>query len=449
MAGVSLSGMASGLDTETIITQLMALEAQPKTRLLQQQRLAEGRKTALEDVARQLRALTTAVGDLRSVATWGDVQTVSSSDTAKVAARQIGTAPPGNVTVAVERMARVEQHFYTWGAPDPDFAIDGVAIDLSAATNATEAAAKINATAGVTVFAGVVNDKLVLTGRTLGAPITVTGAGALDQDTVVLGHKTRYSINGVTQEETTATVVQPAGLPGIELTLKAVTSEDVTLAIGAPGPDAEKVKAKVKAFVDAYNATVDIVRTKLAEKKVASPSTSADYTKGALRGDPALTGLLTNMRQALVPGADTTAAIDSLAEIGVATPKSLASGDSTPEGLAGKLVLDTDKLAAALTSNAGAVESVLGGGGATGIAQRLEGLLTPITKTGTGYIARGQQTADSRARDMIDRSADFDARLALREQRLRAMFSAMEKAMSASQTQSSWLAGQLAGLPSD
>ena len=444
MAGLRLGGLASGVDTESLITQLLAVEAQPKTRLLTQQRMAEGRKTALEDVARQLRALSTAVADLKSVATWGDVQAVSSSDAAKVGARQVGAAPPGNVTVAVEQLARVEQRFYTWGAPAADFAIDGVAVDLSGATNATEAAATINATSGVTVFAGVVNDKLVLTGKTLGQPIVVTGQGALVADTVVAAQKTRYSVNGVTQDETIASVVTPAGLPGVELTLKATTSEPVTVSIGTPGPDAEKVRTKVKAFVDAYNATLDVLRTKLGEKKVQNPSTSAQFVQGALRSDPALAALMSNMRQAVAPAADATATIDSLAELGITPPKPVSSGDPTPEGLAGKLVLDTDKLTAALTADPNAVEAVLGG--SSGLAQRLEGLLQPVTKASTGYIAQSQASADARARDMADRQVEFDKRLALRETRLRSMFTAMEQAMNASQTQSSWLSGQLAGL---
>ena len=41
-----------------------------------------------------------------------------------------------------------------------------------------------------------------------------------------------------------------------------------------------------------------------------------------------------------------------------------------------------------------------------------------------------------------------DARLEAKEKRLKAQFAAMEAAMSASQTQGAWLAGQINGLPS-
>jgi len=42
--------------------------------------------------------------------------------------------------------------------------------------------------------------------------------------------------------------------------------------------------------------------------------------------------------------------------------------------------------------------------------------------------------------------ADMDDRLALKETSLRAQFTAMETALAQSQTQSSWLSGQLASL---
>ena len=77
---------------QTIISQLMAIEAGPKTRLLTQQNSPRAARPR-EDVARQLRALSTAIADLRSTTTWGDVQAVTTSDATKVAARTFGSAP--------------------------------------------------------------------------------------------------------------------------------------------------------------------------------------------------------------------------------------------------------------------------------------------------------------------------------------------------------------------
>ena len=84
---INLTGMASGLDTESIITQLMAIERQPQNRLTNEQRRAEGRKIALDDIARQLRGLKNAATDLKSTTTWGDTQTASTADATKLTAR--------------------------------------------------------------------------------------------------------------------------------------------------------------------------------------------------------------------------------------------------------------------------------------------------------------------------------------------------------------------------
>ena len=450
MAGLRLGGLASGMDTEGVISQLMAIESLPKQRFILQQKLAEGRKTAVEDVARQLRALSTAVADLRSISTWADTQTVTSSDAAKVSARTVGSAPPGNVTVKVTQLARVEQRFYDWGAPDSALTIDGKAIDTSGVADAQALADRINGTADITVYAGVMNGQLVLTGKRLGEPIDVQNAGGLTAGTVVAAQKTKYSINDVPQlPDTTASVVQPPGLPGVELTLKAVTTDPVTLSITAPGPDTEKVKTKLKAFVDAYNATVDLVRGKLGEARVRQPSVAADFVKGQLRGDSALSSMLANLRQAVGPVVDATATtVDTLAELGISIESAIEGSKPSAGALAGKLKIDEEKLASALAGSPDAVENLLGAGGTPGLAQQLEGFLDPIAKTTTGYLARSATEADANAAAAKTRQTDFDRRLALREERLRAMFSAMETAMNASQTQSSWLSGQLSGLSS-
>ena len=57
--------------------------------------------------------------------------------------------------------------------------------------------------------------------------------------------------------------------------------------------------AKVKAFVDQYNSTLDFIRSKLDEKKVVNPQTTADQQKGLLNGDTMLEGILSQLRNAM------------------------------------------------------------------------------------------------------------------------------------------------------
>lgn len=55
----NIGGIASGLDTNTIIGQLLAIERQPEVRALQQQHVEEARQNALRDVNTRLTNLQT------------------------------------------------------------------------------------------------------------------------------------------------------------------------------------------------------------------------------------------------------------------------------------------------------------------------------------------------------------------------------------------------------
>jgi len=443
VAGISLGGLASGLDTETMITQLMALEAQPKTLLQNQQKKEEARKTALEDVARQMRALSTAVTDLRSALTWGNVQKATSSDETKVSASITGTgAPAGAVTVDVHQLARAEQRTYDY--TKSNVTINGKSVDLTATADAAEAAKKINETDGVGVYAGVVNNKLVLTSRELGGAITQ--AGMNESAPAVLGQLTQYSVNGVRQTDTNKSVVEAGGLPGIQLTLKAVGSS--TLSVTPPGVDPEKVKGKVEAFVSAYNATIETVNTKLTEQKVKNATTQSDMGKGILRGDSQLQSLLSQLRSNVTKLDSTPGVLDSFSELGIGVAKATESGTTTADGKLGKITLDATKLTAALSADPAAVRNALGGSGVDGLSQGLDKVLDPIGKAATGYIARSKDSADEQIKRITTRVEDFDRRLTKIEERYRKQFASLETALNSSQSQQSWLSGQINSLPS-
>ena len=76
MAGISLGGLSSGLDTQSVIDQLMAIYRAPETRLRLKESALEARQQTLSDVATRLRNLLTAAKDLGSVSTWADTQTL-------------------------------------------------------------------------------------------------------------------------------------------------------------------------------------------------------------------------------------------------------------------------------------------------------------------------------------------------------------------------------------
>jgi len=334
----SVGGLASGLDTNTIVDQLMSIERQPQVRIAQQKTIETARQQALKDINTRLVNLDNAIAGLRDVGTWGDVQDVESSDSGRVAAVRTGGAAAGGYSIGVSRLARAQQMTQgssaTAASADSTLTIQvgsGAAIDvaLTAGDTLQTVADKINGSSGMGAYASVVNSKLDLSGRTTGAAntISVTGPAAADfgftQTQSALD--AQYTVDGVAKTSASNTVTD--AMAGITLTLKATTASDVSISISAPGPDTDAVQAKVQAFIDQYNSTIDFIRGKLNEKVVPNPTTDADRIKGVLQNDSALSGLLANLRSAIadpVSGRPSTSSL--LAQIGVSTGASTGGG---------------------------------------------------------------------------------------------------------------------------
>ena len=85
MAGLSLSGLASGVDTASIVDQLMALERQSLTKIGYRKAAVTGQQDALKEVASKLNALKDAALALSAGSTWAQKQTAESSDPTRVA----------------------------------------------------------------------------------------------------------------------------------------------------------------------------------------------------------------------------------------------------------------------------------------------------------------------------------------------------------------------------
>ena len=448
----SVGGLASGLDTNTIVDQLMSIERQPQVRIAQQKTIETARQQALKDINTRLVNLDNAIAGLRDVGTWGDVQDVESSDSGRVAAVRTGGAAAGGYSIGVSRLARAQQMTQgssaTAASADSTLTIQvgsGAAIDvaLTAGDTLQTVADKINGSSGMGAYASVVNSKLVLSGRTTGAAntISVTGSAAADfgftQTQSALD--AQYTVDGVAKTSASNTVTD--AMAGITLTLKATTASDVSISISAPGPDTDAVQAKVQAFIDQYNSTIDFIRSELTEKRVPNATTDTDARKGSLFGDAQLTGLLSQLRSAMSDKTGVGGAIASLADIGVSTGIG-SGGAASADSVAGKLTLDADKLADALTDNRLDVKSFLTDT-TKGIAAKLGGLLDPVAKASTGLIDVRANEAGSESSDIDDQIQALEDRLSQRQERLQAQFTAMEQALAQSQSQGSWLTAQL------
>ena len=460
-----LSGLASGVDTDAVVDQLMALERQQLTKYTYRQRAVTAEQTALRDIKAKLSALTTATQALRGGALWSDVQTVSSSDPAKVAVvTPDGMVPPASITMKVTALATGAQTRYGgWTPPAADTRLwlaDGVGVQLKAGATVQDAANAINAT-GKVAYAGVVDGKLVLTSRETGLaarqPELREGADfltgtALTPASARAGTNADLTVNGA-RDTTRATNDFWLEDQGVRVTLKGLTgATDVIVTATPPQVDKTAIKDKLKSFVDAYNAVVTAVNAKTSEKRVQTPAIALDYEKGVLFGDSGLNGILSAMRRTVTdplgdlddPATTTVKEPTSLFMLGISTGKG-ANGASSADAKMGKLVIDDAKLDAALADPL-AVKAFFGGrDGVEGFASVMEKLTGELTKT-TGPLESRIKGADDRVDILTDTVTRAEERIAAKEKRLKAQFAAMEKAMGLSQSQSAWLSGQISSL---
>src|SRR3954451_8457275 len=113
-SGISFGGLASGLDTNSIIDQLMAIERQPQDKLKLRQTTIDARKSALSDVASRLKNLRLAAQDLKSPTLWLDTQTIGVNDPTKLTATRTGGAGTGAYQVYLTQLASASQHWVSY-----------------------------------------------------------------------------------------------------------------------------------------------------------------------------------------------------------------------------------------------------------------------------------------------------------------------------------------------
>jgi flagellar hook-associated protein 2 len=453
----SISGLASSLDTATIIDQLMSIERAPQDRLKTQVTVSAARKTALTDIQTRLKNLQLAAQDLKSATLWSNKQTVDVNDPTKAAVSLTGPTGTGGYTLTASALARGAQRWYTFAPSASDQTItysNGDSTTIAANSDINATALAINSDAGASVYASAVTDSasgnqyLVFSSRQTGAAqgaFTASDSGGLlteDATRAVASGDAAYTVNGV--PKTSATNVITDGIPGVSVTLRTTidAGSPVTVTIGAPTPDISGVTAKMKAFVDQYNSTLDFVRSKLDEKKVVNPQTAADQNKGLLSHDTMLEGILGQLRVAMsnTYAAGNPATLDQMGEIGVSTGAA-TGGALNADSIMGKLVFDSAKFSAAVTSDPTSVKALISG--ATGFGQTLDNMLAPTLQSG-GTMASRLSSEDSRQKTLNDRIAAMDVSLKQKQDTLKAQFTAMETALQASQAQGQWLTGQIA-----
>ena len=470
MAGVSLgTGLSSGIDYSTMISQLMQIEARPQTLLQRQLSKSEDNATAYRKINTAFAALSSAAQALT-----GDGMTTArkaTSSSTAVTTSAGGTAVPGSsVTFTVKTLASGQTSVSggTWssatadartsaaagsaGLPDWPLSVvrGGVTvgtIDLPPAGSLNDAAAAINAS-GYGLSATVVqldsgHFKLQVastaTGATAGFKLTSAAdpTGTAFSTNVPAADATLELSGSLVASSSTNTFADL--LTGVSVTVSKIgdaTTPPTTISVAN---DTAAVTSKVKAMIDAANAALDAIDEQ---------TDSSEGSDAPLKGNPTLTSLKSQI----------------LSQV------SSAVGGSTPANIGiqlnrdGDIVFDSGKFTTALTSNPSLAQQIAGGRTGAGsdnvantpddtidvdgIAARLSALAEQASDSAGGMITSLANGQDTRAKDLQTQVDDWDVRLALRRTTLTAQFNAMESALGKLQNQASWLSSQLASLPS-
>lgn len=284
------------------------------------------------------------------------------------------------------------------------FTIGSAEFEITATTTMDELISQINndEDAGVTAYWDANAGKLVLEADEAGAvniniekPLTgssnftdimslTTGAG-LTAGSQTLGDNAELTINGTAITAATNTITSDiSGVAGLTLNLKDVTTSTVKVTV--ENDTASTTKA-IEDLVEAFN-------------KVVSQTTSQTSSSGNLYGESILNMLKSNIRQAAsgkITGLSTEYSV--LSSIGITTG---AIGSSISADTS-KLVIDTDKLTAAITENPDAVMKLLVGDSATstkGVLTKIQEIVDDSLDPVNGYFVKREKSFDSQISDL-------------------------------------------------
>ena len=332
MATINSAGIGSGLDVNSIITQLMAIERQPLNVL-------QTRATALQGTVSEYGKLKAAISTLHDLSIklagatpWAQT-TSTSSNPAAVTSATSGSSP-GHYTVEVQALASVQTlatgtfasattapgagtlhiELGTWGAGQTSFTPKAgaavVDITVAAADTLTEVRDKINqAGAGVTalIMTDASGSRLLLRSNSSGAVnafrSTVTDADGVNNNAAGLSALAYDPSAGAAVMAQTQTASNAAAtlnglavtsasnslaniVDGLTLTLSAVTTTPVNVDIAT---DRDALKKTMTDFADAYSAVVKMIATDTKYDPVSKKG-------GILQGDTAATGLQRQLR---------------------------------------------------------------------------------------------------------------------------------------------------------
>lgn len=451
----SLTGLASGLDTATIISQLMQIERIPYQKLEQRQNTLSSQQSIFRNINTKLSALRTAAEEL-SMSFNFDLRSTTVSDESVVKATASEGVPEGSYVINVESLATrhsvASKAFSNLGEelnetlkitiavgdesdiftidPDPD---NGLTVEQAL----DQLRQKINAS-GLDVTASLITTddsqgikRLVITSNKTGTANSISIDDENNQfefEDSVKAEDAIFKVNGVEIKSSSNEISEV--IPGLSLTLK--KAGETTIHVQR---DVDKIVEKVEAFVKAYNDVISTVKSNLGKEK-------------SLQGDSTLRTLESHLNNLInrQVGNDPDA-LSFLFQIGLEVDKGKVDASS----MTGTISFDKEKFKSAFAANPDEVIRLFtyqdkDHPDQNGIAVQFKNSLMEWTSYGTGILAMKIEGYTSEISLINQQMEAMETRLELKEQQLKRQFTAMESALIQLQNQQVWLASQIASM---
>ncbi len=441
---VSSPGIGSGLDVNSIVTQLVAAErAAPDKRLSDATDKDNTTISALGTLKSALASLQTAAKAMGSTGSLGKSTAQSSDSSTFTASTTGGGSASYNVEVVslataskiasgnyASASAEVGTGSITIGVGSSSFTVNLA----SGANKLSDLVSAINGSAnnkGVT--ASIVTDNngahLVLQSQKTGTDNTVTlssastadGSSFVNTSVVQTAANALLRIDGSEVSSGSNTVTD--AISGVTINLvKANPGATNTLTIT---PNASAAASAVQDFVTAYNSALSTIAT-------LTKFDSTGQNNGALLGDSTAQNLMTQLRSivgGVVSGAGT---YTMLSQIGISSSKD------------GTLTLDTTALNSALSTDIGSVQKMFSA--SSGFGTQLTSLLNNTLMVG-GPIDSKTQSLQADLKDIAKQQTALDTRMSAEQTRLLAQYSALDTLVATLKSTQDYLTQQLNNLP--
>lgn len=451
--GISLDGLSSGLDTTSLINQLMLAEAAPQALLKTQVADTSTEITALQGLNTRLATL---ADSATAAAKPGSLDLFSATSSTTGLSVTVGKgANAGDLQVVVSALAQrqigVSAAMAAWPSPSTITIVghSGTPLEITPASNSIDdvVSAVNGSAAGVTatkVASGVDGSgnklfRIQFSSKETGAAADFrvyqgTAADISDASDVlkatgsaVIQTAQDASLKlfaGTTAEQVIVSSTNTFAdlLPGVSVTASAVSTDPVSIAVTR---DDKKISAVASGIVDSLNSAFVLIAAQTAVTTTTDASGKTTTKAGVFAGDSTIRDIRQKALDAVISPIDG----HSPSEYGISITST------------GSITFDADKFAAALAADPKTVMAAI-----QTIASRVATAATQASDKYTGSLTNKITGDQSQVKSLGDQVSAWDIRLASRKTTLERTYSAMEVLLSNMKAQSSALTSQLSSL---